>query len=163
MSDLDQVDTDPGPSIIWTGKVEVNSDLPILGVVQNTRGWDSGSMYAMPSLAQGSTTLYMPVAYRVLGSSGVYSRLLVANLSGAEATVDFRFYSRAGHMDYLHRRKVPGNGVKNVQMQLSPLASLGDDWIGSVYVTTNQPVVAIVDSLWAAGMERIATYNAIND
>lgn len=160
---LAPLDKDPGPDIVWTGKVEVASDLPILGVVLYKRGWEVAAMHVLADPAQGSNILYVPAAYRILhaGPATMHTRVLVANLSDQEATVDFWFYDRDGNMDHLLRRTAPANGTKQILTHIDSQAGpLGDNWVGSVHVTSTQPVVGIVDTLWEWGSARMATYNA---
>ena len=59
--------------------------------------------------------------------------------------------------------RVAANGVRNLQTQLSPFESLGNNWEGSVYVTSTGPMVGIVDTLWVAGSARMSTYDAIGN
>ena len=166
VADLDPLDSDPGPDIVWSGKVLATSDIPILGVVLNQRGWEVASMYGMADTTQGSDSLYMPSVYRVLGAgaASVYSRLIVANLSDtAPMDIDWYFYDRDGNQDLVKHHTVLADGVKNLQTQLSPFTSLGNNWEGSVYVTSTGPMVGIVDTLWVAGSVRMSTYDAIGN
>ena len=162
-SALDPLDRDAGPDITWNGKVVATSDVPIFGVVAPIRRGESASMYNMVDAAQGSGVLYMPSASRVRsgGKWQLYSRLAVANLSSSEALVDFYFYGRDGNLDLsLLDWSIPGNGVEN--LLLKTVAGLSTDWLGSVYVESDQDVLAIVDTLWNVN-GRLSSYNAIND
>lgn len=164
VEELTPLDRDPGASIVWNGKVEATSDVPILGIVIDKRGDGAANEYNMCDVSQGSGVLYAPSIYRTIsGGQGLYSRLAVANLSGDEATVDFYFYDRAGNLDLIKSRNIPGNGVKNFQLWHSMFADLGEDWEGSAYVTSDKAAVSIVDTLWKSGAERLSAYNAIND
>jgi hypothetical protein len=161
---LDALDRDAGPDIIWNGKVEATSDIPILGIVIDKRGDGAANEYNMVDVSGGSGTLYMPSVYRVLtGGQGLYSRLAIANLSGDAATVDLHFYDRAGNEDLVLGRGIAGDAVKNLLLWHSMFDDLGENWEGSVYATSNQPVVAIVDTLWKSGNEKVSTYNALNN
>jgi hypothetical protein len=162
-SALDALDRDAGPGITWNGKVVVTSDVPIFGVAAPIRRGESSSMYNMIDPAYGSGVLYMPSASRLRtgGQWAMYSRLAVANLSGSEALVDYYFYGRDGNLDLtLTDEAIPGNGVANIL--LKTVSGLPTDWLGSVYVESDQNVLAIVDTLWNNN-GRLSSYNAIND
>jgi hypothetical protein len=163
-SSLAPLDRATGPDIEWNGKVEATSDVPLLGVVIDKRGDGAANEYNMVDVSQGSGVLYMPSVRRVLtGGQGLYSRLAIANLSGDAATFDVYLYDRDGNEDLHLSRGIPGNGVKNLLLWQDMFDDLGENWEGSAYVTSDQSVVSIVDTLWKAGSERVSTYNAIND
>jgi hypothetical protein len=165
LAELDPVDAEPGDEIRWEGAVVVESDLPIAGIVMpdyQPRG--AASMYNMIDPAQGSDTLYVPSLYRVACGSKYcpLSRLSVMNLSAVEADVDFYFYDRDGVLVGTKGKGLSGNRVFPMNMNKTDYDFLGNSFQGSVYVTSNQPIAAVVDTMWTETYEQ-STYNAIND
>lgn len=167
LAELDAVDYEAGPEIRWEGGVVLSSTLPIAGVVMpDYQPEGAASHYNMIDPAQGSDTLYVPTVYRVACGSKwcPLSRLSVINLSdpAQTANLDFYFYDRDGNLDLSLPRAIDKYQTVVIQMSKSYADSLGDNWVGSVYVTSDQPIGAVVDTMWTETIEQ-GTYNAIND
>lgn len=168
--ELDPLDWRPGDDVKWKGWVVVDSNRPICGVVLDTKPTKPlASLYRMIDrlevLQQGSRAVYMPAAYRLQsgGKWALYSRLVVANLSSSgRAAVHFHFYDRQGNLDFSLTRRIPKGQVKYIETNRDLLNSLGDNWVGSVYVESTRPIAATVDTLWRKPA-RQSTYNAINE
>ncbi len=160
---LDPLDRDPGCPILWNGKVIVTSDTPIFGVANDIRRGEAASLYNLADTDSASGTLYLPAVFRINygGGSNVYSRIALANMSGTEASVDYYLYDRDGNLDLTTTKTIPANGVGAFRAK-EHAASVGDNWMGSIYAMADQDVIALVDTLWD-GTGRFSTYNGLND
>jgi hypothetical protein len=162
---LDALDYEPGDDVIWSGVVVAESDIPIFGIVVSDYQRKGGaSMYNMLDPSAASDTLYVPSLYRVACGSDwcPVSRLSIANFAGDQAHIVLNFYDRNGNLVYSPTRTIAGEDVRVFYMTRSEYDSFGTNWMGSVYVTSDRPIAAVVDTLWTGDLEH-STYNAIND
>jgi hypothetical protein len=162
---LDQLDYAPGDDVIWSGVVVAESDEPLFGIVVSDYQPKGGaSMYNMMDPSAGSYTLYVPSLYRVACGSQwcPVSRLSVANFADDQASIDLSFYDRNGDLEDSQTRTIQGDDVRVFYMARSDYDSFGTNWMGSVYVTSDRPIAAVVDTLWTQTLDQ-STYNAIND
>jgi hypothetical protein len=167
-SEFDSLDYDPGPDIEWEGGLVVESDLPIAGmVIPDFQDRGAASMYNLIDPAQGSNAVYAPATYRVAcGSSWCpVSALSIINVSdpAQPAELNFYFYDRDGNLDDTVTRSIGQYQSTTIYTQRTGYdATLGSNWMGSVYVTSTQPIAGVVDTMWSDTLEQ-SSYNAIND
>jgi len=124
------------------GSAEITADRAI--AVAAAVHWPCGSD-AYSAAGSGATTLLAPGAVRRLGAGGRYdwSELVVQNAGDAAANVHLEFIARSGAVTHALDGTVPAHGARAYSTR--DLAALGDDWQGTVKVTSSngQPLAAI--------------------
>lgn len=164
-SQVDTLDYEPGDDMIWSGTVVVESDISIFGIVVSDYQRNGGaSMYNMIDPSAATYALYVPSLYRVACGSDwcPVSRLSIANFASDKAHIVLNFYDRNGNLEDSTTKTIAGDDVRVFYMTRSDYNSFGTNWMGSVYVTSDRPIAAVVDTLWTAALAH-STYNAIND
>ncbi|MBC7224930.1 MAG: hypothetical protein H5T59_11775 [Anaerolineae bacterium] len=147
----------------WTGSVIVQSNIPVVVGVIGTRGQNSQAIGTLGvSSATAGTDVFLPAVYQKKSGNTwlVNSLIRLQNTSTSTATFDVYFYDRAGNLTYsLTGQTVAGEKVwkYNTKVHNPPL---GYNWEGSVYIHSNQPMVAVVENLF--GKEWQGAYNAIS-
>jgi hypothetical protein len=133
----------------FEGTVVVSSDYPIVGVCSLVRVPLDGLFGAYTGAPEGSTELVFPVVYRVKdgGAWRKYSGLVVQNVD-PENEIDIWTYWRYGSEPQerieIHVADIPAKGAQGFNTRYGEhagtLGSLGDDWVGTVVVTTTSPL-----------------------
>lgn len=162
-SELEDLDWDSGPDAYWRGWVVVESDAPICGVVLDSMPRTGLAMYNMLAPNEGSLALYAPSVYRIssAGRWQLLSRFWVASLSGNVAHFQLKFYARNGDLSLSVPKSVGANQSKLFSLTKSAFSSLGENWVGSVYISSDNPIGAIAETWWGGPDERWSTYNLI--
>jgi hypothetical protein len=156
----------PNPFI---GSAVVTSTHPIVGsgsIVRAPSGGVSGGHYGY---SEGYQRLVFPVAYRVNdeGAWGQWSGVGVQNVDpDNQITVYFQWLDSAGNVLLNSYANVPpyAAGGYNTRYSGDAFEALGDDWTGTVVVTTTSPAgVAglILNQTLTPGYMYIAQYNGI--
>ncbi|RLC73977.1 MAG: hypothetical protein DRI79_00150 [Chloroflexi bacterium] len=152
---------------IWVGSavVEGEAGANIAAVVFNVKMRQATSaMYASVTDDDAATTLAIPTAWRRRNqpADNRWNLLRVMNVgTGTANDIDFYFYNWDGTlaMEYLDQSAVQYQIVDGMNLRTSTFGDvLGDDWKGTVVVTSDQPIVATSDLLWSA--DRYGAFNA---
>lgn len=147
----------------WTGSVIVESNIPVVVGVIGTRGENNQAAGSLGvSSATAGTNIFLPAVYqKKSGATWLINSLIrLQNTSTSTATFDVYFYDRAGNLTYsLTGQTVAGEKVwkYNTKVHNPPL---GYNWAGSVYIHSNQPMVAVVENLF--GKQWQGAYNAVS-
>lgn len=137
------------------GPVVVESDQPIVAVAL-TR-WRRVLAGIYNSQATGSTVLFVPdVARTKTGRRwDRNTAIVVQNLdSSNDAHVHLQFYDRDGNLKLDFEDTIPASSSHEYNTRAggsvprSTFRPLGKDFLGSVYITSDQSVIGIVNSRW---------------
>lgn len=138
------------------GPVVIDSDQPIVAVAL-TKWWDEVFAGIYNSQTRGATELFVPDVARTK-SGGGWDRntaMVVQNLSPSDdATVHLYFYHRDGSLKLDFEDTIPASSCHEYNTRAggsvprSTFSPLGTDFLGSVYITSSQPVIGIVNSRW---------------
>jgi len=150
---------------IWVGSayIEGGPGAQIAAAVFNVKMRQATSaMYASVSDSDASQMLAIPTAWRRRSTaSDRWSLLRIMNVGTAEATdVDFYFYNQNGTlaMSLLDQSAVQYQIVDGMNLRsAATFGALSDDWVGTIVITSDQPIVGTSDLLWSA-----AQYGAFN-
>ncbi|HIC89148.1 MAG TPA: hypothetical protein EYP04_07070 [Anaerolineae bacterium] len=178
--DFSQIPTDmpTGGSNNWKGSARVRATganpQPVAVVV--TTFWNYGSS-AYAGLPSPATTLYAPSLFmKNFGNWQIYSGLIIANPNASDAHVTFNFYNRDGTQAVAPANVTIGANSSdgfNTRYDADPngpnpngiFRPLYDsyppnqkNWNGLAIITSDQPVVGIVNTIWRRPSERTATY-----
>jgi hypothetical protein len=152
-------------TMLWVGSavVEGESGSNIAAVVINQRvDTNNASMYASVTGDEAAYAVAFPLAYRVpSGTNRRWDLLRVMNMGGGTATdIDFYFYNQDGslQMSWLDQTADQYAIVDLMNLRYTTFGALGSSWTGTVWVTSDQPIVATADVLWAS---RYGAYNAV--
>jgi|GEM_PF-3253502 len=127
----------------WSGSVVISSDQPIAAIANTTDNfatpgyWGSAEGFGAGSL---STSSYLPFALRNRG--GRTSTIGVQNAGSAQADIYINFI---GHESSPVNTRVVKNlkpGASTILNLNSDVTALGDNWMGSVVITSTQNVAA---------------------
>lgn len=155
----------------WIGSVVVTSDVNIGGI--SSTFWEHFSS-AYESSANGSTRQTCPwVSRRFIVGDWVQSvGVIVQNLSAStEANVTLNWWNRDGTLAHTFNHTIPANSAKGYNTRVRAdtpdpdafWADLGDDWNGSLTITSDQPIASVVDMNWRrAGEQAANTYRCID-
>jgi len=148
--------TDP-PGDGWLGSAVVESSSPVAGVA--TMHWKYYSA-AYSAVTGGGTTIYLPSATRRLpgGTWYQYTSVLVQNLDPTtDATVKVYWYDREGNELHNFQDTIPANSSHgyNTRWTSSDVpdhsalhSALGDNWNGSVVITSTTDIIAVANLQW---------------
>lgn len=171
-------DTDPANQSSWAGSVVVNTlnNTDVAVVAFTIRPTDQIAVgFSGASSANGGLKTYLPSAYlRGTCDGGFawqrFSIIRIQNPTTNNATdVDIYYYNRNGTLaaQELNRSIPAGTALtRHTRVDCSALAGLGNNWEGSVYISSNQPLVAVSEwyqnafSNAAYGPSYAAGYNA---
>jgi hypothetical protein len=174
--DLSQINPPPGGKVPdfpdnladgWVGSLQVTSDKNIGAVISTI--WEFFAS-AYESAASGSTALICPWASRrfIAGEWAQSIGVIVQNLSNsATANVTVNWLNRDGSQAHSFTTTIPALSAKGFNTRVNadtpdPQAlytALGDDWNGSVTISSDQPTAAVVDMNWRAqGQQAANTY-----
>ncbi len=127
-------------------------------------GKQRASTYNAEGASSGSTTLYFPAVYRIVSGNNWarFNAIIIYNLGNTEANVTLKFYDKAGNLVYTDsNNQIPAGTSKGFNtrfgIDLDNPAALGDNFEGSVEVTSDQPVVGLTNVNYP---DQQATYNA---
>ena len=141
----------------WLGSAVVESTSPIAGVA--TMHWKYYSA-AYSAVTGGGTTIYLPSATRRLpkGPWYQYTSILVQNLDASNiATVTTHWYDREGTELFSFQDTIPANSSHgyNTRWTSSDVPdhdalynALGNNWNGSVVITSTTNIVAVANLQW---------------
>jgi len=147
----------------WTGSVIIDSTIPVVVGVIGTRGQNNQSIATLgvSSAVAGNDTFLPAIYQKKTGSKWELNSLIrLQNTSASTATFDVYFYDHNGTLTYsLTGQTVAGEKVwkYNTKVHNPPL---GYNWAGSVYIHSNQPMVAVAENLF--GKELQGAYNAVS-
>lgn len=172
-----------GDNFVGALRVTSNNGQP-LAAVYLARSFTAGgvnspraSMYVAEGTSSGSTNLFYPAVYRIKSGSNwmQYTGVFVQNVSNSTAQVTVTWYDKNGTQKYQFTDSIPagtGHGYntrfcadipaahcsKTSPDHSGPLyTALGTQFEGSVEITSNVPVVGVVDLFYA---DQQAAYNA---
>jgi hypothetical protein len=145
----------PAGQYLWAGSVVVSTlnSTDVAVVTYNQRPDEriaTGSGGAGAVNAGLST--YLPTAYKRGVCDGgtnwtTFSIIRIQNPGTTNATdVDIYYYNRNGTLaaQELNRNIPAGQALtRHTRVDCSSLSALGDNWEGSMYITSNQPLVAV--------------------
>lgn len=147
----------------WTGSVIIQSNIPVVVGVIGTRGENSQAAASLGvSSAVAGDDIFLPAVYqKKTGTKWERNTLIrLQNTSASTATFDVYFYDRNGTLTYsLTGQTIGGEKVwkYNTKVHNPPL---GYNWAGSVYIHSNQPMVAVVENLF--GKDWQGAYNGVS-
>jgi len=178
-STFDVLDTDTTDAdAIWVGYAVVTSTQPILGAVTviqpglGVLGTGVAGVYNLFAPAAGTQDMYVPAAYRIRpgGSWEQLTRMGILNFGSSEATLTLQFYDRNGDLDLeLTGRTIAVGEIASINTKNGgTLATdtefatgLGDNWQGSIYIHSTEPIAGITETLWWPSA-RFSVYGAVN-
>jgi hypothetical protein len=149
--------TPPGDG--WLGSAVVESSSPIAGVA--IMHWKEYSA-AYSAVTGGGTKAYLPSATRRLptGPWRQYTSVIVQNLDlTTPAQVKVRWYDREGNELYSFDDTIPPNSshgyntrwtTSDVPNHTALHNALGNNWNGSVVITSTVNIVAVANLQWTA-------------
>jgi len=148
----------------WVGSVVVeSSSQQVTAISYSVRPRDAqaGGTTAA-SLSNAGNSVYLPEVYRVGVDPNwtVWSLLRLQNVTANSASVEVRFINRDGTEVAAARQNITIPGEKSSNFNLrwdAPLAVLGSNWSGGVYIISGQPLAAVVENLWV--LNEMAAYN----
>jgi hypothetical protein len=150
----------------WGGSVVISSNVPIVGV-GNTL-WFAEQKSAQFGLAgdnESANALFFPLMQRSGGSWSNWSAALVQNLSAtSDATIHLFYYDQGGNLDLDFTADLEpssGRGFNTRTGGTVPASTfdpLGNNWVGSLYVTADQPIIGSAQMIFGSDS---SAYNAM--
>ncbi len=129
------------------GSAIVTSTHPIVGSCSGIRVPYDGLSAAYTGVPGGSSKLVFPVAYRVKAGTAwrKYSGVVVQNVDPENEITIYTHWFQAGGEEYIEIiSDIPANGSHGYNTRYGDhagtLAGLGNDWSGTVVVTTTSPL-----------------------
>ena len=120
-------------------------------------------MYVSASDSDAAYTLTFPLGVRDrAGADERWNLLRVMNVGNTGATdIDFYFYNQDGTQQMTWLDQVAGQYaiVDLANLRTATFGTLGTGWVGTIVVTSDQPVVGTSDVLW--GTYRYGAFNAV--
>lgn len=133
----------------YMGPVVIESNQPIVAVAV-TRWWGKQLAGIYNSQATGSTELFLPDVARTKRGS-LWDRsttMAVQNPDPSnDANVRLWFYDRDGTVKLRFNDKIPASSSHEYNTR-NRFRRLGNDFMGSVYITSDRPVIGVVNSHW---------------
>lgn len=153
----------------FLGSTIVTSTHPILGACTLVRYANDGLAGAYDGVASGSSKLLFPVAYRALEGTTwrKYSGVVVLNMDPQhEITVYAQWHQPDGTLKVEFSDTIPANSSYgyNTRYGGSAFEILGDDWAGTVIVTTTSPAGiagAVTSHIGGSGQMYLTMYDAV--
>jgi len=148
-------DTDPTNQSSWAGSVVVSTsnNTPVAVVAYTMRPTDAIAVgFSGASAATAGLQTFLPTVYKRGVCDGGFnwqrfSIIRIQNPTANNATdVDIYYYNRNGTLAHQElNRSVPADQAltRHTRVDCSALSALGDNWEGSMYITSNQPLVAV--------------------
>lgn len=161
LPNLDREPDDPAQDI-WVGSatIEANGEVAAT-VVMLRQEIKASSQYSAVGPSSGGTKIFFPVAYRIYsGSTPVqWSLLRLQNTTDNNAQADIRVCDRDGNViDRRRNQFIPAN--QSLGLNFKNLSDLGSGFTGTVWVTSDQPLVGVMDIRWSN--QQLVTYNALS-
>jgi hypothetical protein len=170
------IDTNnPAGQYLWAGSVIVstlnNTDVAVVAYNQRPDERIATGSGGAGAVDAGNST-YLPTVYKRGVCDGgtnwtTFSIIRIQNPTTTAATdVDIYYYNRNGTLatSELNRSIAAETALtRHTRVDCTALAALGNDWEGSVYISSNQPLVAVAETYqnafvvpslgasWAAG------------
>jgi hypothetical protein len=148
----------------WVGSAIVESDSQQVAAISYSlrpRDNESGSATGASLVNAGNST-FLPEIYQI-GPAGAgrtqWSLLRLQSVTTSQATVTMKFYNRDGTEVVAARQDftIDGEKSKNFNLKGDTPINLGTNWSGAIYITSNQPLAVVVETLW--GLQKLAAYN----
>lgn len=140
----------------WGGAVKITSNVPVVGVA-NTLWYneEKAAQYGLAGLNESGNALYFPFMQRSGGTWTYWSAALIQNLSETDdADIHLYYYDRDGNLDLDFTATVlasSGNGYNTKNggtVPESTFNALGNNWLGSLYVTSDQPIIGATQMIY---------------
>lgn len=111
----------------------------------------------------GSTTVILPRIYKNYGSLNWRTGIQVQNVSGAPANVTVRYYDQNGNLDPdADDTATSIQPNKSVTFYQPSNSKLDSPFIGSAYITSDQPIVAVVNVASDGTNDAAMSYSGFN-
>ena len=162
--------TDPANQSSWAGSVIVSSlnGTELAVVAYNQRPTDRIAVgFSGAGANNAGKQTYLPTVYKRGVCDGGFnwqrfSIIRIQNPTTSSATdVDIYYYNRNGSLaaSELNQSIAAGQALtRHTRVDCSALGALGDNWEGSVYISSNQPLIAV--SEWYQNGFSNPTYGA---
>lgn len=163
----------------WNGALVITSDQSIGAVVDmnwrrageqaaNTYRCEDSMSGGSSALAAGSLNLFYTDVNRILTGGSTwqkYTSIVAQNVSTTAASVTVKWYDRTGTLKHTFNDTIPaqtshGYNTRFVADTPDPAslnAALGNNFIGQVVITSNQPLIGLGTNTYIGGVD---TYNA---
>lgn len=144
-----QPNVDPDLGVPWIGSVVIESTQPIVAVGTQTSGRPGTKLAsAYNGFARGATTAFLPTVLRFFGGGRYVTSFQIMNVGMEDASVIVEYFTPGNSTPV---QIIRYDGVENPKIK--PYTSvnryqgadifLGDNWQGSVRVTSDQPIVVL--------------------
>ncbi|MCD6288954.1 MAG: hypothetical protein J7M34_00515 [Anaerolineae bacterium] len=153
------------------GSLFITSDQPIAGVLDmqwKRAGTEAANTYS--GQGAGGTNAFFAQAYRILsGSTWVrYSGAVVFNLGDATANVTVEFRNPDGSVAYQFTDTIPAKSSHGYNTRFRAntpdpdalFAALGSDFRGSIHVTSDQPIMGVMQETMEPPSADVNSFNA---
>jgi hypothetical protein len=150
----------------WVGSVVIESSSQQVAAISYSirpRDNEAGSTTA-GSTANAGSSVFLPEVYRQGADPTwtLWSLLRLQNVTTSSASVEVRFLNRDGtEVTGAHQSiTIPGEKSYNFNLRSGAggnTTALGPNWSGAVYITSSQPLAAVVENLW--NLSKMAAYN----
>jgi hypothetical protein len=137
----------------WIGGVVVTSNQPI---VANGRPHIGSEIMTYNSFSSGSLTSYLPMLFRGAFGGTYDSAFYVQNVGAATASITIKYYDSAGALTCTVTDTVAKLASKSYWL---PSTCVPAGWVGSVIVTSTQPIVTVGRPHIGS---QITTYNGLS-
>jgi len=146
----------------WLGSAVV-SGTGNLAVVVDVISAD-GRVETYNGVKEGATTLYIPTLLKGFGSNKWNSSFQVFNPSATEtATLTINYYTAGNPTPTKTDSGITLGPRRSSNYYLPSLAGIPDNWLGSVTIQSDKPVVAVASqSSGAPGTNKASIYNAFS-
>ncbi|MBC7262628.1 MAG: hypothetical protein H5T63_11535 [Chloroflexi bacterium] len=130
---------------------------------------------AYSGVSSGDTTIWVPGVFRKLSGTtpSLYSAVTIQNLGNTTANVTINLLGIPGQANYSFNAQIPAKasyGVNTVSVgQMDPtiwnamVAAIGNNWQGSIKVTSDQPLTASGFYFMPSATQDILGYNGFRD
>jgi len=149
----------PLPSGLGTfkGSAVVSSDQPVAAIT-NLLGGDGAYAGSATGLSGGATTVGLPLIMRA--NTGFSTFLSVQNTGTADANITITYTPGSKGTAATQTGTIKPGAAK--QFDQATLTALGDVFIGSATVTSNQPVAVMVGQLGTGSFKTLLMYDGFN-
>lgn len=154
--------SDSGMPDNWVGSMVVSASRDVAVVNFSIRPRDNqAGGYTGAAAVFAGTKNFLPEVYQIGGAGNArmqWSLIRIQNVTIERANVEVKFVNRDGTIAAIRNLTINGEKSFNFNLRADDQINLGGNWTGAVYVTSNQPLVAVVENLW--GLQRLAAYNS---
>jgi hypothetical protein len=142
-----------GVSAGFNGSAVISSDQPV-SAIMNLLG--NGGAYAGSAngIAAGAQNVGLPLIMR--GNSGFDTWFNVQNAGTADASITINYKPGSSGTAFSQTATIKPGAAKSFDQ--STLTQLGTKFVGSASITSNQPVVAVVNQVGKATSKTLLTY-----